>query len=118
MSLHFKQNQPQAVELTALERLEKFAKTYNERSNVTTHSDFNWPFLRPYMGVIPNQKMAFIFTISCILALIFPILIKYFPKCEEKGSFQKSQIKSLTQAPSFFNGSSSFLQVTRTTKKA
>ena len=49
----------------------------------------------PYMGVIPNPKMAFIFPISCILALIFPILIKYFPKCEGKGSFLKSQIKSL-----------------------
>ena len=29
------------------------------------------------MGVIPNPKMAFIFPTSCILALIFPILIKY-----------------------------------------
>ena len=47
------------------------------------------------MGVIPNPKMAFIFPISCILALIFPILIKYFPKCVVKGSFPKSQIKSL-----------------------
>ena len=47
------------------------------------------------MGVIPNPKMVFIFPISCILALIFPILIKYFPKCEGKGSFLKSQIKSL-----------------------
>ena len=58
-------------------------------------SDFIWPFLRPYMGVIPNPKMAYIFPISCILALIFPIFIKYFPKYEEKGSFPKSQIKSL-----------------------
>ena len=49
------------------------------------------------MGVIPNPKMAFIFPISCILALIFPILIKYFPKCVGKGSFPKSQIKSLYQ---------------------
>ena len=48
------------------------------------------------MGVIPNPKMAFIFPISCILALIFPILIKYFPKCVGKGSFLKSQIKSLS----------------------
>ena len=24
-------------------------------------SDFIWPFLRPYMGVIPNPKMVFIF---------------------------------------------------------
>ena len=47
------------------------------------------------MGVIPNPKMAFIFPISCILALIFPILIKYFPKCVGKGSFPKSQIKTL-----------------------
>ena len=47
------------------------------------------------MGVIPNPKMAFIFPISCILALIFPILIKYFPKLVGKGSFPKSQIKSL-----------------------
>ena len=31
----------------------------------------------------------------CILALIFPILMKYFPKCSGKGSFPKSQIKSL-----------------------
>ena len=58
-------------------------------------SDFIWPFLQPYMGVIPNPKMAFIFPISCILALIFPILIKHFPKCEGKGSFLRSQIKSL-----------------------
>ena len=47
------------------------------------------------MGGIPNPKMAFIFPISCILALIFPTLIKYFPKCVGKGSFPKSQIKSL-----------------------
>ena len=47
------------------------------------------------MGVIPNPKMAFIFPMSCILALIFPILIKYFPKCVGKGSFPKPQIKSL-----------------------
>ena len=51
------------------------------------------------MGVIPNPKMAFIFPISCILALIFPILIKCFPKCVGKGSFQKSQIKSLSVDP-------------------
>ena len=50
------------------------------------------------MGVIPNPKMAFIFPISCILALIFPILIKYFPKCAGKGSFPKSQIKSLDES--------------------
>ena len=58
-------------------------------------SDFIWQFLPPYMGVMPNPKMAFIFPISCIFALIFPLFIKYFPKCEGKGSFPKSQIKSL-----------------------
>ena len=58
-------------------------------------SDFIWPFLPPYIGVIPNPKMAFILPISCILALIFPIFMKYFPKCSGKGSFPKSQIKSL-----------------------
>ena len=31
----------------------------------TKTSDFIWPFLRPYMGVIPNPKMAFIFPILC-----------------------------------------------------
>ena len=49
------------------------------------------------MGVIPNPKMAFLFPISCILVLIFPIFMTYFPKCEVKGSFPKSQIKSLGQ---------------------
>ena len=58
-------------------------------------SDFIWPFLPPYMGIIPNQKMAFIFQISCTLVFIFPIFMIYFHKCEGKGSFQKSQIKSL-----------------------
>ena len=46
------------------------------------------------MGVIPNPTMAF-FPISCILVLIFPFFIIYFPKCEGKGSFPKSQINSL-----------------------
>ena len=45
------------------------------------------------MGVIPNPKMAFIFPISCILAFIFPILIKYFPKFIGKGSFLKSHLR-------------------------
>ena len=44
------------------------------------------------MGVIPNTKMAFIFPISCILVLIFPIFMINFPKWEGKGSFPKSQI--------------------------
>ena len=54
----------------------------------TSDSDFIWPFLWPYMGVIPipNPKMPSIFPTSCTLALIFSILIKYFPKCEGKGS--------------------------------
>ena len=56
---------------------------------------FIWPFLTPYMGVIPNPKMVFIFPISCILVLIFPFFMIYFPKCAGKGSFPKSQIKSL-----------------------
>ena len=56
-------------------------------------SDYIWPFLQPYMGVIPNPKMATIFPIPYILSLIFPILIKCFPKCEGKGSFLKSQMK-------------------------
>ena len=55
-------------------------------------SDFIWPFLPPYMVVIPNSKMAFIFPISGILVPIFMI---YFAKCESKGSFPKSQIKTL-----------------------
>ena len=62
-------------------------------------SDFIWPFLAPSMGVIPNPKMAFIFPISYILVLIFPISMIYFPECEGKGSFPKSQIKSLPPLP-------------------
>ena len=57
-------------------------------------SDFIRPFLTPYMGVIPNPKMAFIFPISCILVLIFPFFYIYFPKTEGKSSFPKFQIKS------------------------
>ena len=45
------------------------------------------------MGVIPNPKMTFIFPISGILALIFPILLKYFPKWEGKGSFLNSKLE-------------------------
>ena len=40
------------------------------------------------MGVIPNQKMAFIFPILCILALIFPILWYIFPNLKEKVDSQ------------------------------
>ena len=75
--------------------LKRLLSKMNSFDYNSMNSDFIWPFLRPYMGVIPNPKMAFIFPISCILALIFPILIKYFPKCVGKGSFPKSQIKSL-----------------------
>ena len=66
------------------------------------YSDFIWPFLQPYMGVIPNPKIAFIFPISCILALIFPNFMKYIPKCLGKGSFPKSQIESLIHARQIF----------------
>ena len=62
------------------------------------------------MGVIPNPKMAFIFPISCILALIFPILIKYFTKRVGKGSFPKSQIKSLLVIVQAFLSSADFLK--------
>ena len=41
------------------------------------------------MGVIPNPKMGFIFPISCILALIFPIFKKnIFPNVQEKVASQ------------------------------
>ena len=50
------------------------------------HSDFIWPILSPYMVVITNPKIAFILPISGILALIFPILLEYFTKCEGKCS--------------------------------
>ena len=68
---------------------------------IFTSSDFILPFLPPYMGVIPNPKMAFIFPSSCIFALIFPLFMKFFPKCEGKGSSPKSQIKSLTSDSRF-----------------
>ena len=45
-------------------------------NTITNFSDFIWPVLPAYMGVIPNPKMAFIFPISCILVLIFPIFMK------------------------------------------
>ena len=64
------------------------------QSQMYNLSDSIWAFLPPYMGVIPNPKMTFIFPISYILVLIFPIFIIYFPKCEGKGSFPKSEIKS------------------------
>ena len=71
-------------------------------------SDFIWPFLPPYMGVIPNSKITFIFPISCILVHIFPIFMIYFPKCEEKGSFPIPQIKSLSIILGCFYGENLF----------
>ena len=40
------------------------------------------------MGVIPNQKMTFIFLIWSILALIFPNFMKIFPNVQEKVASQ------------------------------
>ena len=54
-------------------------------------SDFIWPFIPPYKGVIPNQKMANIFPFWGL----FSQNLKNFPKCKGKGSFPKSLIKSL-----------------------
>ena len=73
-----------------------YKQTSTTTTTTTTTSDFIWPFLRPYMGVIPNPKMVIIFPISCILAHIFSVVIEYFLKREGKFSFQKSEIKSLT----------------------
>ena len=50
----------------------------------TLYSDFIWLFLGPYMGVIPNPKMAFIIPILCISALIFPILKNSFLNVKKK----------------------------------
>ena len=40
-------------------------------------SDFIWPFLPPFKGVIPNPKMVFIFPIVCIFGF-FPKLFEHF----------------------------------------
>ena len=58
-------------------------------------SDFIWPLLPPYKGVIPNPKMVYIFPILYILGIFFPNSLKKNPKCKGKGSFPKFQIKSL-----------------------
>ena len=45
--------------------------------NMIMNITYRWFYLAnlpPYMEVIPNPKMAFIFPISCILALILPFL--------------------------------------------
>ena len=47
------------------------------------------------MGVIPNPKNGLYFANFHEIGLIFPIVIKYFPKYEGKGSILKYQIKSL-----------------------
>ena len=65
--------------------------------------DVVWRWLGVVWGVSTDPpKMAFVFPISCILAFIFLILIKYFLKCEGKGSFLKSQIKSMSTSPTGF----------------
>ena len=76
-------------------------RTYNNCQKMADNSDFIWPFLTPYMGVIPNPKMVFIFPIICILVLVFPFVMIYFPKCEGKGNFPKSQIKSLDKVSTY-----------------
>ena len=52
------------------------------------YSDFIWPFLPPYNGVIPNSKMACIFPIFCILGIFFRYLCKIFPNGKEKVASQ------------------------------
>ena len=72
---------------------------------------FYLAILTPNMGVIPNPKMVFIFPISCILVLIFPFFMIYFPKCAGEGSFPKSQIKSLVYLKDLFKSSTPFILV-------
>ena len=43
--------------------------------------------------------MTFIFPISFILVVIFPISLIYIPKCKGKCSLPKSQIKALLSNP-------------------
>ena len=62
--------------------------TFMSRINPSYESSgFIWPFLTPYMGVILDPKMAFIFPISCILVLIFPFFM-IFPNVKEKVASQ------------------------------
>ena len=56
---------------------------------------FYLDILTPHMLVIPNPKMVYIFPISCILVLIFPIFFLslymiFSPKCAGKGRLPKS----------------------------
>ena len=55
-------------------------------------SDFIWPFLPPYKGVIHNVINS----------------LKNFPKCKGKGSFPKSQIKSLLSCCCSYDGINRF----------
>ena len=58
----------------AVEYQEKEEEALISRSAFVS-SDFIWPFLTRHMGVIPNTKMAFIFSISCFnFVLIFQFL--------------------------------------------
>ena len=52
----------------------------NMKHLLYTVSDFNWPFLGPYMGVIPNPKIAFIFPIFMYFSTYFPNFNKIFSK--------------------------------------
>ena len=52
-------------------------------------------FYRLIWESFPIQKRPLTFPISCILVLIFPIFMIYFPKCEGKGSLPKSKIQAL-----------------------
>ena len=49
-----------------------------------------WQFLTPYMGVIGLYFPNFMY-----FSTYFSMFMIYFPKCEGKGSFPKSQIKSM-----------------------
>ena len=61
-------------------------------------SDFIWPFLPPYMykGVIPYPKIGLYFPNFVFFGDFFPNSLRKIPICKGKGSFPKSQIKSLS----------------------
>ena len=80
-----------------MKRAEQYIQL-NTRAKENQHLGFSihindsiLPFLRPYMGVIPNPKNGLYFPNLCILVLIFPTFMIYFPKCERKGSFPNPQ---------------------------
>ena len=61
---------------------------------ITLYLTLQWFYLAifiAHMGVIPNPKMAFIFPISCILALIFWFLWNIFPNVQEKVASQNQK---------------------------